>query len=67
MLYFFQSAKIREAVWCSNWIGMPVSYQKSLVFIMQASEEFVLTAGKSIPISRKTMMTVRKIEEKYKS
>jgi len=51
---------MRDAAWCSDWIGTPVSFQRSLVFIIaSANKEFTLTAGKFVPVSNKTMMNVR--------
>jgi len=51
---------VRDAAWCSDWIGTPVPFQRSLVFIIaSANKEFTLTAGKFVPVSNKTMMNVR--------
>ena len=51
---------MRDAAWCSDWIGTPVPFQRSLVFIIaSANKEFTLTAGKFVPVSNKTMMNVR--------
>jgi hypothetical protein len=54
----FQSGRVREAAWGSDWIGAPISYQRSINIMMTVSKEFTLTAGKTIPVSRHTMMTV---------
>jgi hypothetical protein len=54
----FQSGKVRDAVWGSDWVGTPISHQRSLNIIMTVSEEFIFTAGKIIPVSRRTFMLV---------
>jgi hypothetical protein len=51
---------VRDAVWGCNWVGTPVPFQRSLVFIIAAAnKEFTLTAGKFVPVCNKTMMSVR--------
>jgi hypothetical protein len=55
----FQSGQIRDAAWRSDWVGSPISHQRSLVIVMTASNDFILTAGKIIPVSRQTIMQVR--------
>jgi hypothetical protein len=57
----FQSGRVREAAWKSDWVGTPVSHQHSINILMTVSKDFTLTAGKIIPISRRTMMLVRRI------
>jgi hypothetical protein len=40
-------------------VGTPVPFQRCLAFIIAtANEEFTLTAGKFVPVSKKTMMNV---------
>ena len=56
----FQADIVREAAWCCDWVGTPVSFQRCLVFIIAtANKEFTLTAGKFVPVSNSTMMNVR--------
>jgi hypothetical protein len=54
----FQSGRVRDAAWGSDWIGAPVSHMRSVRMVMTVSKEFTLTAGKIIPVSRRTMMVV---------
>ncbi|XP_021936578.1 odorant receptor 4-like [Zootermopsis nevadensis] len=53
-----QSGRVRDAAWGSEWIGSPISHQRSINIMMTVSKEFSVTAGKIIPVSRHTMMTV---------
>ncbi|PNF35138.1 hypothetical protein B7P43_G09269 [Cryptotermes secundus] len=56
-----QAKSVRDAVWESNWVGAPVPFQHSLIIInIIASKKFSLTAGKFVPVSNKTMLSVRK-------
>jgi hypothetical protein len=58
----FQASSIADAVWNSNWVGTPVSFQRCLVLINAAANKtFILTAGKFVPVSNKTMVNVRKL------
>jgi len=59
---------VRDAAWGCDWIGTPVSFQRCLVvIIVTANNEFTLTAGKFVPVSNKTMMSVRVLtENRYK-
>ena len=51
---------VRDAAWGCDWIGTPVSFQRTLVFtIASANKQFTLTAGKFVPVSNKTMLNVR--------
>ena len=51
---------MRDAAWGCDWIGTPVSFQRFLVVIIAtANKEFTLTAGKFVPVSKKTMINVR--------
>jgi hypothetical protein len=55
-----QAQSVREAVWGCDWVGTPVSFQRCLIIIIAlANKEFKLTAGKFVPVSNKTMMSVR--------
>jgi hypothetical protein len=61
-VYFcvFQAETVRDAAWGCDWVGTPVPFQRSLIFIIAAAnKEFTLTAGKFVPVSNKTMMNVR--------
>ncbi|XP_033607071.1 uncharacterized protein LOC117282255 [Cryptotermes secundus] len=54
-----QAESVRDAAWRCDWVGMPVSFQRCLVFITaMASKGFTLTAGKFVPVSRTTMLNV---------
>jgi hypothetical protein len=56
----FQAERVREGACGCEWIGTPVPFQRSLVFIMAtANKGFKLTAGKFVPVCNKTMMNVR--------
>jgi hypothetical protein len=56
----FQAENMRDAAWGCDWVGTPVSFQRSLVFIIaSANKEFTLTAGKFVPVSNTTMINVR--------
>jgi hypothetical protein len=55
----FQSGLVRDAAWKSDWPGSPVSHQRSVNILMTVSVDFTLTAGKIIPVSRRTMLRVR--------
>ncbi|PNF24032.1 hypothetical protein B7P43_G08628 [Cryptotermes secundus] len=51
---------VRDAAWGCDWVGTPVSFQRCLAFIIAtANKEFTLTAGKFVPVSNSTMMSVR--------
>ncbi|KAJ4437173.1 hypothetical protein ANN_17308, partial [Periplaneta americana] len=48
---------VGAAAWESDWVGAPVSYQRSILLIISKStNEFALTAGKFVPLSNSTMM-----------
>jgi hypothetical protein len=56
----FQAEEVREAVCGCEWVGTPVRFQSCILFmIAKANKEFILTAGKFVPVSNKTMMNVR--------
>jgi hypothetical protein len=51
---------VRDAAWGCDWVGTPVPFQRCLAFIIAtANKEFALTAGKFVPVSNSTMMSVR--------
>ncbi|XP_023716989.1 uncharacterized protein LOC111869582 isoform X3 [Cryptotermes secundus] len=55
----FQAERVRDAAWGCDWVGTPVSFQRCLAFIIAtANKEFTLTAGKFVPVSNSTMMSV---------
>jgi hypothetical protein len=50
---------VKEAAWGCDWVGTPVPFQRCLVFIIAtANKHFTLTAGKFVPVSNVTMMSV---------
>ncbi|XP_069688273.1 odorant receptor 4-like [Periplaneta americana] len=50
---------VGAAAWESDWVGAPVSYQRSILLIISKStNEFALTAGKFVPLSNSTMMNM---------
>ncbi|PSN45737.1 Odorant receptor 102 [Blattella germanica] len=50
---------VRFAIYESDWIGSPVPTQKSMVFMMAAANnEFKLSAGGFIPVTRETMLAM---------
>ncbi|KAJ4437149.1 hypothetical protein ANN_17284 [Periplaneta americana] len=54
-----QALRIRDAVWDCDWVGTPVSFQRSLaIMIACANQEIVMTAGKFVPISKQTMVNI---------
>ena len=53
-----ETASLREAVWGSDWVGADLHKQKALVFVLAASDQFTLTAGALIPVSRHSLMQV---------
>jgi hypothetical protein len=55
----FQSGQIRDAAWRSDWVGSPISHQRSLLILMTASKDYTFTAGKIIPVSRHTILQVK--------
>jgi hypothetical protein len=58
----FQAESVRDAALGCDWVGAPVSFQRSLVFIIAtANKEFTLTAGKFVPVSNTTLMNVRTV------
>ncbi|KAJ4451631.1 hypothetical protein ANN_03100 [Periplaneta americana] len=62
MMYFvvyLQSGRVKDAVWNCEWVGAPVSFQRSLVFMLSVTKDFKLTAGKIIPVYQRTVMAVR--------
>ncbi|KAJ9599904.1 hypothetical protein L9F63_009804, partial [Diploptera punctata] len=54
-----QAESIRTAAWECDWVGAPIHVQDNVSFVIaMASKDFVLTAGKYVPVSRTTMMNV---------
>jgi hypothetical protein len=57
-----QASSIGDAVWKTDWVGTPVSFQRCLVFMTAvARKKFNLTAGKYVPVSNTTLLNVRKL------
>jgi hypothetical protein len=55
----FQADSVRDAAFGCDWVGTPIPFQRSLMFIIAtANKEFQLTAGKFVPVSNVTMMNV---------
>jgi hypothetical protein len=55
-----QAERVRDAAWGCDWVGTPLPFMRCLSFIINlANKEFVLTAGKFVPVSKATMMNVR--------
>ncbi|XP_033609381.1 odorant receptor coreceptor-like [Cryptotermes secundus] len=56
-----QAERVRDAAWGCDWVGTPVPFQRCLAFIIAtANKEFTLTAGKFVPVSNSTMMSIMK-------
>ncbi|XP_033609372.1 uncharacterized protein LOC111869596 [Cryptotermes secundus] len=54
-----QAERVRDAAWGCDWVGTPVPFQRCLAFIIAtANKEFTLTAGKFVPVSNSTMMSI---------
>jgi len=52
--------------WACDWVGAPVQFQRSVCFIIAASNrEFRLTAGKFVPVCNATLMNVRVLMYKF--
>ena len=61
MIYklYLQAQRVSEAIWESDWIGTPVSFQKTATFVVAAAnQEFRLTAWKFVTLSNQTMVNV---------
>jgi len=57
--YILQAEGVRDAAFGCDWVGTPVPFQQSLMFVIAtASKEFHLTAGKFVPVSNATMINV---------
>ncbi|PSN58269.1 Odorant receptor 88 [Blattella germanica] len=52
---------VREAAYDGEWIGKPISFQRSLLIIMtRCNKSFNLTAGKFVLLNNETMMNILK-------
>jgi hypothetical protein len=50
---------VRDAAFGCDWVGTPIPFQRSLMFLIAAAnKEIQLTAGKFVPVSNVTMMNV---------
>ena len=55
----FQAQSVRDAAFGCDWVGTPIPFQRCLMFInAAANKQFYLTAGKFVPVSNATMMSV---------
>ncbi|KDQ83630.1 hypothetical protein L798_06891 [Zootermopsis nevadensis] len=55
----YQAENVRDAAWGCDWVGTPVSFQKSIrLIISSANKEFTLTAGKIVPVTISTLVTM---------
>jgi hypothetical protein len=55
----FQAHSVKDAAFQCAWVGTPIPFQRCLMFIIAAAnKEFQLTAGKFVPVSNATMMSV---------
>jgi hypothetical protein len=64
----FQAESVRDAAFGCDWVGTPIQFQRSLVFIIATTnKEFHLTAGKFVPVSNVTAMNVRTYVFKQKN
>jgi hypothetical protein len=55
----FQAESVRDAAFGCDWVGTPIPFQRRLMFIIAtANKEFRLTAGKFVPVSNFTAMSV---------
>jgi len=55
----FQAGIVRDTVYGYDWVGTPIPIQRCLMFItVAANKQFHLTAGKFVPVSNATMMSV---------
>jgi len=51
---------VRDAAFGCDWVGTPISFHRSLMFIIAtANKVFQLTAGNFVPESKVTMLNVR--------
>ncbi|PNF35139.1 hypothetical protein B7P43_G09263, partial [Cryptotermes secundus] len=49
--------RVRDAAFGCDWVGTPLTFLRCLSFVIKmANKEFVLTAGKFVPVSNATMM-----------
>jgi len=55
----FQAESVRDVAFGCDWVGTPIPFQRSLMFIIAtANKEFQLTAGKFVPVSNFTTKNV---------
>ncbi|XP_069688206.1 odorant receptor 10-like [Periplaneta americana] len=54
-----QAQRVRDAAFACDWVGAPASFQQSLLFMIAcANKEIILTAGKCVPVSKQTMLSM---------
>ncbi|PNF25909.1 hypothetical protein B7P43_G10643 [Cryptotermes secundus] len=57
-----QAENVKQAIWESEWVGAPLSQQRTLKFmIAAANREFALTAGGFAPLTRHTLVTDKQV------
>jgi hypothetical protein len=55
----FQAENVRDAAFGCDWVGTAMPFERCLVFIIAtANKEFQLTAGKFVPASNVTSVSV---------
>jgi len=55
----FQAESVRDAAFGCDWVGTAIQFQRCLMFIIAtANKEFQLTAGKFVPVSNVTSLSV---------
>jgi len=58
----FQVDSVRDAAFGCDWVGSPITFQRCLMFIIATvNKGFQLTAGKFVPVSNLTAMSVSRI------
>jgi hypothetical protein len=54
-----QAESVRDAAFGCDWVGNPIQFQRSLMFIIAtANKEFHLAVGKFVPVSNATTLNV---------
>jgi hypothetical protein len=55
----FQAERVRDAAYGCDWIGAPIPFQTCIRLIISgANKEIILTAGKFVPVTIRTMINV---------
>jgi len=62
----FQAESVRDAAFGCDWVGTPIPFQRCVMLIIAtANKVFQLTAGKFVPVSNLTTMSVGSINILY--